>query len=100
MDFTIVCNTLVNHFRQDRCSPVPLWAACQEDPEATLIREETLECMTQVLAEMDQEKRDIFVLRYDKGYFLNDISQLTGISYGMVKVKHSQALESLRRKFA
>ena len=69
-----------------------------EDPETSLLREETLSRLAGLLADMEQDKRDIIVLRYDKGYSLTRISQITGISYGMVKVKHKKALEFLRHE--
>ena len=62
-----------------------------------LLREETLSRLAGLLAGMEQDKRDIIVLCYYKGYSLTRISQITGISYGMVKVKHKKALELLRR---
>ena len=98
--FTIARYTLINHFQRGRRPSAPLGDAfsAPDDPEAALIREETLSRLAEVLMGMEQEKRDIIVLRYYKGHSLAHISQLTGISYGMVKVKHRQALEILRRQ--
>ena len=78
--------------REELCDP--------EDPETDYLREETLGRLAGLLADMEREKRDIIVLRYYRGYSLTRIAQLIGISYGMVKVKHRQALETLRRKLA
>ncbi len=99
--FTIARYTLINYFQRSP-GAAPLHGALPdpEDPETTLLREETLSRLAAVLAAMEQDKRDIIVLRYYKGYSLTRISQLTGISYGMVKVKHKKALETLRRKLA
>ncbi|MBR3640911.1 MAG: RNA polymerase sigma factor, partial [Oscillibacter sp.] len=48
------------------------------------------------LKTLEREERDIVVLRYYEGRSLTDISRLTGVSYGMVKVKHKRALRALR----
>ncbi len=60
------------------------------------LRRETLERLAAALQTLGQEERDIIVLRYYKGQTLTEISRLTGISYGMVKVKHARALNALR----
>lgn len=99
--YTIARYTLINYYQRGRTLlPLPEELSGPEDPESTLIREETLGRLAAVLEGMEQEKRDIIVLRYYRGYPLTYISQLTGISYGMVKVKHRQALDLLRRKLA
>ena len=98
--FAIARYTLIDYFRRGRRQSVPLREefSRQEDPETALLREETLARLAAGLEGMEQQKRDIIVLRYYEGYSLTYISQLTGISYGMVKVKHRQALEALRRQ--
>ena len=98
--FTIARYTLINHFRRGGRT-VPLEELPDpEDPETALLREETLSRLAEVLAGMEQDQRDIIVLRYYRGDSLTRISQLIGISYGMVKVKHKKALETLRRRLA
>ena len=98
--FSIARYTLIDYFRRGRrlSAPIREELADREDPETALIREETLSRLAAILTEMDREKRDIIVLRYYEGCSLTHISQRTGISYGMVKVKHRQALEYLRRQ--
>ena len=99
--FTIARYTLINHFRRGgRTVPLEEEFTDPEDPETALLREETLSRLAEVLAGMEQDQRDIIVLRYYRGDSLTRISQLTGISYGMVKVKHKKALETLRRRLA
>ena len=97
--FAIARYTLINHMqRSARAVPLCVELPAPEDPETSLLREETLSRLAGLLAGMEQDKRDIIVLRYDKGYSLTRISQITGISYGMVKVKHKKALEFLRHE--
>ena len=66
------------------------------DLEADYIRREMLTRLAAALKTLTREQRDIIVLHYYKGLTLTDISRLTGISYGMVRVKHGQALSALR----
>ena len=68
------------------------------DVEENIINKDMLERLAAALNTLDREQQDIIVLRYDKGYSLTDISRLTGISYGMVKVKHNAALKALKLK--
>ena len=67
-----------------------------DDPEAQLLRQQMLERLAELLTTLETQQRDILVLRYYKGYSLTKIAALTGISYGMVKVKHRQALKTLK----
>ena len=69
--------------------------SASDNPEDGYIRREMLERLAAALTALEPEERDIIVLRYYKGYSLTDISHLTGISYGMVKVKHKKALKKL-----
>ena len=66
-----------------------------DDLEESFIQGETLQCLAAALAELEQAERDIIIMRYYNGYSLTDISRLTGISYGMVKVKHKKALKKI-----
>ena len=67
-----------------------------DDLPNELIRRETLERLAAALNTLEPEERDIIVLRYYKGQTLTEISRLTDISYGMVRVKHNRALRALR----
>ena len=66
-----------------------------DDLEESFIQGETLQCLAAALAELEQAERDIIIMRYYNGYSLTEISRLTGISYGMVKVKHKKALKKI-----
>ena len=69
-----------------------------DDLEASFMRQETLERLAAALTVLEPELRDIVVLHYYKGHSLTEIARLTGVSYGMIKVKHSRALKALRTK--
>ena len=72
--------------------------AAEDALEEKLIQKEMLERLAAALDALEQEERDILILRYYKGYSLKEISLLTGISYGMVKVKHKKALIRIGRE--
>ncbi len=93
--------TLIDYLRTRRPNePLAEDIAAADDLPNEFIRRETLERLAAALNTLGQEERDIIVLRYDKGRSLTDISRLTGISYGMVKVKHKRALRALRDQLA
>ena len=99
--YTITRNTLADHYRTrhsgEALAEDMADMATDGDMEANLIKRETLTRLGVVLSAMGQKERDVIVLHYYKGYTLTRIAQLTGISYGMVKVTHKKALRTLRR---
>ena len=89
--------TLIDYFRTKHPSePLPEDLAAADDPAEAFLKRETLDRLAIALRALDPEERDIIVLRYYKGRTLTEVSRLTGISYGMVKVKHKKALDRLR----
>ena len=52
--------------------------------------------LAKALKKLPQEQRDIVIMRYYDGYSLTEISDMLHISYGMTKVKHKSALDTLR----
>ncbi len=89
--------TLIDYLRTKHPSePLSEDLAAAGDLAEDYLRRETLERLASALKTMKEEERDIIVLRYYKGQTLTEISRLTGISYGMVKVKHNRALKALR----
>ena len=95
--FQITRFTLIDYLRTIRPSePLTEDLAAADDLPEDLIRRETLERLAAALNTLEPEERDIIVLRYYKGQTLTEISRLTDISYGMVRVKHNRALRALR----
>ena len=91
--------TLIDYIRTKRSAePLDEELGYEEDLDASLIKSETLEKLASALRDLNQELRSIVLLRYYKKKTLTEISRMTGISYGMVRVKHSQALAILRSK--
>ena len=89
--------TLIDYMRTKR-PHVPLTEelAYEADLDANLIRAETLETLASALKNLDRELREIVILRYYRKKTLTEIARVTGISYGMVRVKHNRALSLLR----
>ncbi|MBQ7161640.1 MAG: sigma-70 family RNA polymerase sigma factor [Clostridia bacterium] len=89
--------TFIDHLRKKRpFEPLGEELAEADDLTESLINKETLERLASALQTLKREERDIIVLRYYKKMSLSEISRLTGISYGMVKVRHKGALRALR----
>ena len=93
--------TLIDYFRTKHPSePLPEDLAAADDPAEAFLKRETLDRLAAALKALEPEERDIIVLRYYKGRTLTEVSRFTGISYGMVKVKHKKALDRLRREMS
>ena len=91
--------TLIDYLRTKR----PQDALTEElaaagDLEEAAIRQDVLEHLAQALRELEREERDVIILRYHRGLPLTEVARITGISYGMVKVKHRAALQKLRQR--
>ena len=99
--FQITRFTLIDYFRTKHPSePIPEDLAAADDPAEAFLKRETLDRLAAALRALEPQERDIIVLRYYKGQTLTEVSRLTGISYGMVKVKQKKALDRLRRELS
>lgn len=91
--------TLIDYLRTKHPQePLTEELAAAGDWEEDYLRKETLERLAEALTELEREERDIILLRYHRGLPLTEVAGLTGISYGMVKVKHKAALKKLRQR--
>ncbi len=89
--------TFIDYLRKRRPNePLDEELAAAGDISEDYVKKETLERLASALLTLKREERDIVVLRYYKGLSLTQISRRTGISYGMVKVRHQKALSALR----
>ena len=99
--FTVARNTLIDHFRtRHPAEEIPEELADDSAVEEGLLRRETLEELAAALQALPEEQRDIVVLRYYRGMTLQDIAKRMGLSYGVTKLRHQTALQTLRRKLA
>ena len=96
--FTITRNTVIDYFRRSK----PSEEIDENIPEEggvddALLNTETLSELAIGLQQLPQIMRDIIVLRYYHGKPLTEIAQLTGLSYGAVKLRHQSALLQLKQ---
>ena len=66
----------------------------------SLLNNETLEELAEALEKLPAELREIVVLRYYDGMPLTEIAKKMNMSYGMIKLRHSAALELIRKSMA
>lgn len=89
--------TLIDDLRtRHPAEPLDEGLGYDADYDEALIRAETLEKLASALQTLDQDLRDLIILRYYRKKTLTEISRMTGVSYGMVRVKHNRALAILR----
>ena len=56
--------------------------------------------LTKALDGLPQEEKDIIVLKYYEGYSLKEIAEKMSLSYGVVKLRHNDALEKMKELLA
>lgn len=96
--YTIMRNTLTDHFRKGTMNEeLSEELPSSENIEEHFIASEELEKLAEALKKLDREQQDIIVLRYYEELSLTEISKMLHISYGMIKVKHKNALNALKK---
>jgi RNA polymerase sigma-70 factor (ECF subfamily) len=95
--YTIMRNTLTDHFRSSRASDeLSEDMVSNDNVEESYLREEALGELAMALKKLPQDERDIIIMRYYDDCSLTEISEKLNISYGMTKVKHKAALGKLK----
>lgn len=95
--YNITKNTVIDFYRSHK-NELELkeeMFIVEEDEE---IDEDMLEQLSKALNDLDEELKDIIVLRYYHGYNLTEIAQKMNLSYGVTKLRHKEALSVLNRK--
>ena len=94
--FTITRNTVIDYLRSKKeTAELP-----EELADESTLTDRTFEALADAVSGLPREQRDIIVLRYYNGLTLKDIAALMGISYGMVKLRHKNALDFLKASLA
>lgn len=97
--YAIAKHTLIDHYRAARRhDELPETIPTGDDLEEALCREDTLAALAAALRSLDERRRDIIILRYDRGLTLREIAQRMQLSYSYVKALHSSALQSLKKQ--
>ena len=66
------------------------------DPNPCCMGTAAAESLNVLTGFLEEELRDIVVLRYYDGKPLTEIADLMGLSYGAVKIRHQKALNEIR----
>ena len=99
--YTIARNTVIDYYRTRRSTEtVPETLASEEDIDRNLINRETLEALATALQALPEDQSELIVLHYYKGWSLREISERMTLSYGVTKLRHRQAVRSLRESMA
>ena len=84
--------TLIDYLRtRHPTEPLDEELGYEADYDEALIKEETLEKLASALEALDREMRNLIILRYYRKKTLTEISRITGVSYGMVRVIYTNA---------
>lgn len=97
--YAVTRNAVIDYFRTRRVHPeLSEELSAPDDLEAEGIRRETLRELAAALSALPEQQRDIVILRYYEGLTLMEIAGRMGLSYGVVKLRHRDALKTLRKK--
>lgn len=65
-------------------------------PLTVLVRQERLRQMHQALVSLDEQDREVLVLRYLEGLRLQEVAEVMGTSVAATKMRHMRAIRRLR----
>ncbi len=96
--YSMTSNTVIDFYRTNHVhSEIPEDLTDEGSSiEDEVLNNENLEILADALGRLPQEQMDIIVLRYYKGLTLQDIAVKMNLSYGVVKLRHREALGRLR----
>ena len=96
--YTITRNSVIDFYRRSH----PATELDENLPEEgavddELLNDETLKELAEALMKLPLQLREIIVFRYYDGLPLTEIGQRMHLSYGAVKLRHTKALQQLRK---
>jgi RNA polymerase sigma-70 factor (ECF subfamily) len=65
-------------------------------PLSALVRQERLDHMRDALSQLDEQQREVLVLRYLEGLRLHEVADVMGTSVASTKMRHMRAIRRLR----
>ena len=96
--YTIVRNTLTDHYRSRRShEELGEDISYEGDDFEEILQEERLEELAAALEKLPQRERDVIILHYYSGISLREISEAIGMSYSNMKIIHRKALAGLKK---
>ena len=102
--FTIAHRRVIDHYRSRR-EELPFDEALDSPinipgPEAAVIRREQLAQLSQLVADLDEEKRELLQLRFVAELTYQEIGEVVGRSEGAVKKAIYRLLDRLRARWS
>ena len=97
--YTITRNTVYDYLKEKRDHPVlelfdnTVYSA--EEPDDSLLNNETLEELACALEKLPQDQRDIIILVYYKNLDRRKVAEMLGMTYGQVRYLHDKAMKRL-----
>lgn len=93
--YNITKNTLIDFYRtkHDQYELIDNYEYIEDDKPVSSTE---MADLTDALDKLPQEEKDIIVLRYYEGYTLKEIAQKMSLSYGVVKLRHNDALGKMK----
>lgn len=95
--YNITKNTVIDFYRSNRIEYELFDNYDYISEEDDSINDLDIELLTKALNNLSQELRDLIILRYYDDLPLTEVSKRMNISYGMIKVKHREALSILKK---
>ena len=100
--YSVTSNTVIDFYRTNHIhSEIPEDLTDERSSvEDEVLNQENLSLLAKALKDLPQEQMDIIVLRYYKGYTLQEVAEMMQLSYGVTKLRHREALGRLNEMLA
>ena len=100
--YSVTSNTVIDFYRTNHIhSEIPEDLTDERSSvEDEVLGQENLSLLAKALKDLPQEQMDIIVLRYYKGYTLQEVAEMMQLSYGVTKLRHREALGRLNEMLA
>lgn len=97
--YTITRNTVYDYLKEKRDHPVlelfENTVDSEEEPDDSILNNETLEELACALEKLPQNQRDIIILIYYKNLNRRKVAQMFGMTYGQLRYLHDKAMKRL-----
>lgn len=94
--YNITKNTVVDYYRTHKDNLELLDNYDYVDEKEEEVCEDDLMYLAQALKQIDDTLKDIIIMRYYEDMSLKDIAEKLNMSYGIVKLRHKEALFQLK----
>ena len=97
--YTITRNTIYDYLKEKRDHPVlelfENTVDSEEEPDDSILNNETLEELACALEKLPQNQRDIIILIYYKNLDRRKVAEMFGMTYGQLRYLHDKAIKRL-----